>query len=146
MTLFFVFFLCSQCVSMYIFFFFLMIRRPPRSTRTDTLFPYTTLFRSGVRTDDAADAAADIEVALGADAEAIAGHGDVMAACIGARIRRFGLDAGDHSAHLHVVADADAVGDAVLMARTLDLRAIPAPDAFPPPPGHPQRTASCRER
>src|SRR3546814_13605273 len=33
-------------------FFFLMIRRPPRSTRTDTLFPYTTLFRSptaGVR-------------------------------------------------------------------------------------------------
>src|SRR3546814_19178374 len=30
----------------FIFFFFLMIRRPPRSTRTDTLFPYTTLFRS----------------------------------------------------------------------------------------------------
>src|SRR3546814_12723767 len=27
-------------------FFFLMIRRPPRATRTDTLFPYTTLFRS----------------------------------------------------------------------------------------------------
>src|SRR3546814_1383602 len=31
---------CVFCV------FFLMIRRPPRSTRTDTLFPYTTLFRS----------------------------------------------------------------------------------------------------
>src|SRR3546814_4956552 len=30
-------------------FFFLMIRRPPRSTRTDTLFPYTTLFRSSRR-------------------------------------------------------------------------------------------------
>src|SRR3546814_11817283 len=29
-----------------LFFIFLMIRRPPRSTRTDTLFPYTTLFRS----------------------------------------------------------------------------------------------------
>src|SRR5881628_4035957 len=29
-----------------IFFFFLMIRRPPRSTRQSTLFPYTTLFRS----------------------------------------------------------------------------------------------------
>src|SRR3546814_20435348 len=28
------------------YFFFLMIRPPPRSTRTDTLFPYTTLFRS----------------------------------------------------------------------------------------------------
>src|SRR3546814_4478109 len=32
-------------LSMFVFFF-LMIRRPPRSTRTDTLFPYTTLFRS----------------------------------------------------------------------------------------------------
>src|SRR3546814_13637308 len=31
-----------------LFFFFLMIRPPPRSTRTDTLFPYTTLFRSQV--------------------------------------------------------------------------------------------------
>src|SRR3546814_12658057 len=31
---------------MWILLFFLMIRRPPRSTRTDTLFPYTTLFRS----------------------------------------------------------------------------------------------------
>src|SRR3546814_19177443 len=29
-----------------LFFFFLMIRRPPKSTRADTLFPYTTLFRS----------------------------------------------------------------------------------------------------
>src|SRR3546814_1140955 len=31
------------------FFFFLRIRLPPRSTRTDTLFPYTTLFRSPKR-------------------------------------------------------------------------------------------------
>src|SRR3546814_15825355 len=41
---------CYFCVYVfvlcYFFFFFLMIRRPPRSTRTDTLFPYTTLFRS----------------------------------------------------------------------------------------------------
>src|SRR3546814_10500022 len=41
-------------------FFFLMIRRPPRSTRTDTLFPYTTLFLSQSHmlagTDDASDA------------------------------------------------------------------------------------------
>src|SRR3546814_20688382 len=35
---------CSHVINYY--FFFLMIRRPPRSTRTDTLFPYTTLFRS----------------------------------------------------------------------------------------------------
>src|SRR3546814_18827433 len=34
------------CCSLDLFCFFLMIRRPPRSTRTDTLFPYTTLFRS----------------------------------------------------------------------------------------------------
>src|SRR3546814_20247180 len=34
-------FCCYVC-----FLFFLMIRRPPRSTRTDTLLPYTTLFRS----------------------------------------------------------------------------------------------------
>src|SRR3546814_11971693 len=32
-----------------ILFFLLMIRRPPRSTRTDTLFPFTTLFRSPPR-------------------------------------------------------------------------------------------------
>src|SRR3546814_16997735 len=32
-----------------VFVFFLMIRRPPRSTRTDTLFPYTTLFRSATK-------------------------------------------------------------------------------------------------
>src|SRR3546814_10098366 len=31
---------------MFFLFFFLCLRRPPRSTRTDTLFPYTTLFRS----------------------------------------------------------------------------------------------------
>src|SRR3546814_16422320 len=47
------FFSCSGVYLVFTFillvslsFFFLMIRRPPRSTRTDTLFPYTTLFRS----------------------------------------------------------------------------------------------------
>src|SRR3546814_50767 len=35
---------------LFLFFFFLMIRRPPRSTRTYTLLPYTTLFRSGTGT------------------------------------------------------------------------------------------------
>src|SRR3546814_11419198 len=34
------------CLVVYSYVFFLRIRRPPRSTRTDTLFPYTTLFRS----------------------------------------------------------------------------------------------------
>src|SRR3546814_19903703 len=38
---------CVAFCSWYLLpFVFLMIRRPPRSTRTDTLFPYTTLFRS----------------------------------------------------------------------------------------------------
>src|SRR3546814_16435220 len=36
----------SFCCFLFFVFYFLMLRRPPRSTRTDTLFPYTTLFRS----------------------------------------------------------------------------------------------------
>src|SRR3546814_16991520 len=46
--------------------FFLMLRRPPRSTRTDTLFPYTTLFRSAenrLGQLDGADAARNAAVA-----------------------------------------------------------------------------------
>src|SRR3546814_15290976 len=55
------------------FFFVLMIRRPPRSTRTDTLFPYTTLFRSDGAGERRADArvrhavARVFEIGLGAD-------------------------------------------------------------------------------
>src|SRR3546814_5431138 len=41
-------FSCYLCSNV---FFFLMIRRPPRSTRTDTLFPYTTLFRSNASSE-----------------------------------------------------------------------------------------------
>src|SRR3546814_20536841 len=43
-----------QCGMSHIIFdsFFLMMRRPPRSTRADTLFPYTTLFRSTDAADD----------------------------------------------------------------------------------------------
>src|SRR3546814_14402539 len=50
--------LCCLCC------FFVMILRPPRSTRTDTLFPYTTLFRSD---------AAEVEKE-GAEAAAVARH------------------------------------------------------------------------
>src|SRR3546814_10977854 len=47
--------------------FFLMIRRPPRSTRTDTLFPYTTLFRSRLAAADrSAVGIADLRVAVAA--------------------------------------------------------------------------------
>src|SRR3546814_16864346 len=48
-------------------FFFLMRRRPPRSTRTDTLFPYTTLFRSaGLGNEEigAGDADLGLEIAV----------------------------------------------------------------------------------
>src|SRR3546814_2582127 len=38
--------LASHHVCVFCVCFFLMLRRPPRSTRTDTLFPYSTLFRS----------------------------------------------------------------------------------------------------
>src|SRR3546814_6320939 len=45
----FIYFFVSLSTLLFIFFFFfLMIRRPPRSTRTDTRFPYTTLFRSTI--------------------------------------------------------------------------------------------------
>src|SRR3546814_15702850 len=37
-------------IVLFFLFFFLMIRPPPSSTRTDTLFPYTTLFRSVILT------------------------------------------------------------------------------------------------
>src|SRR3546814_10059930 len=40
-------------LSFYLYFFFVMIRRPPRSTRSDTLFPYTTLFRASITVSNA---------------------------------------------------------------------------------------------
>src|SRR3546814_4871782 len=56
--------------------FFLMIRRPPRSTRTDTLFPYTTLFRSKQIAGDqrADDADNDVEQDAAAAAHDHAGE------------------------------------------------------------------------
>src|SRR3546814_20812488 len=50
-----------------LFFFFLMIRRPPRSTRTDTLFPYTTLFRSVLHGFDRAQESRDAMQAITLD-------------------------------------------------------------------------------
>src|SRR3546814_10491892 len=59
-----------------------MIRRPPRSTRTDTLFPYTTLFRSEVEADAGAVGIAGPrrdDDALGLQRQGI-GHGDLVVA------------------------------------------------------------------
>src|SRR3546814_14330446 len=52
-----------------------MIRRPPRSTRTDTLFPYTTLFRSG-------DPRLLEEIVVLRRDDAAADHGDVVGALL----------------------------------------------------------------
>src|SRR3546814_17488497 len=48
MFLHYIYYVCNLCFThlQLFIFFFLIIRRPPRSTLTDTLFPYTTLFRS----------------------------------------------------------------------------------------------------
>src|SRR3546814_8071493 len=57
-----------------------MIRRPPRSTRTDTIFPYTTLFRSGVDPHIGVGAVA-VHVAPAARQAALAHHiGDLVRA------------------------------------------------------------------
>src|SRR3546814_3613964 len=57
--------LSPSCYTLLFFLFFLMIRRPPRSTRTDTLFPYTTLFRSLYRVINYDGALTDNGLALG---------------------------------------------------------------------------------
>src|SRR3546814_13224651 len=51
----------GNCMLVLLLFFLLMIRRPPRSTRTDTLFPYTTLFRSALVAEFAGLSADHIE-------------------------------------------------------------------------------------
>src|SRR3546814_15579465 len=45
--------------------FFLLLRRPPRSTRTDTLFPYTTLFRSVGQVEDILRSVLALALAIG---------------------------------------------------------------------------------
>src|SRR3546814_11865513 len=91
-----------MCVSVYLSiflflvllcFFFLMIRRPPRSTRTDTLFPYTTLFRSAGPADPSVRTAGARPDDLGRDAGAVrappldrgtASRGGARGSCAGA--------------------------------------------------------------
>src|SRR3546814_3935146 len=71
-------------------YLFLMIRRPPRSTRTDTLCPYTTLFRAFLQASDfgqdqvdlvaqpKADVGGDLAVAAAAGVQFLAGHADAV--------------------------------------------------------------------
>src|SRR3546814_18468966 len=72
-NLFIFYFNLSYC-QLSVLFFFLMIRRPPRPTRTDTLFPYTTPFRSMPGfLDKAKDLANDVSVKA---KEAVTEHSD----------------------------------------------------------------------
>src|SRR6056297_4196268 len=95
-----------------------MIRRPPRSTRTDTLFPYTTLFRS-------VDPASEVVITAGAT-EALAG------ALLGM------LDAGDevvvfepmYDSYQAAIALAGARVVPVLLAPDADGRFVFDPDEF----------------
>src|SRR3546814_8939780 len=77
-----------------------MIRRPPRSTRTYTLFPYTTLFRSPDRPAGAVD---------GADAEAL----QLFPILLAKRHRLVGRDEGDIR---RIAAQEQGLGDAVAVA------------------------------
>src|SRR3546814_1396825 len=56
--------------------FFLRIRRPPRSTRTDTLFPYTTLFRSADVSDGGKGIRAGFRADFGGEADGFTFQGD----------------------------------------------------------------------
>src|SRR3546814_11276199 len=99
-----------------------MIRRPPRSTRTDTLFPYTTLFRSILAFLERDRAAVDGgDVADDGEAEAGAGLLEVEASAAIETVGAFRLgDAGAVILHL----DLDAV------RRALDRHADAAPAIF----------------
>src|SRR3546814_13188221 len=86
------------------YFLFLMIRRPPRSTRTDTLFPYTTLFRSG-RVEQNAQ-----RFAQGVEGESCAKNGDAGRIDLPGRNLHVVIGTGQHAAPaccgwLHTQAD-----------------------------------------
>src|SRR3546814_20322317 len=92
--------MCCVVMIFDVIFFFLMIRRPPRSTRTDTLFPYTTLFRSDqLRQDDGAGHVGDQappslehgELGVGRHDPDVGAHGDLETATEGGTVER-----GDH--------------------------------------------------
>src|SRR3546814_4658103 len=98
-----------------VLFFVLMIRRPPRSTRTDTLFPYTTLFRSEravvEQQRDEVEHVARVHLAgvqrAAAGQVQRTGDGDAVAVDGLARLRQLAVAAGlrgqvdDHAAGLH---------------------------------------------
>src|SRR3546814_15080350 len=126
-------------------FFFLMRRRPPRSTRTDTLFPYTTLFRSG-RKDVTRDGRRGGGYRSWASGDAVILNGglkrrDKVAGCPG----EFPIPAAIYSiaaaAFLQGARAAPPVGEsgfgggACVPGRGGARKVLPPPDGPPPPPG-----------
>src|SRR3546814_8614090 len=82
-----------------------MIRRPPRSTRTDTLFPYTTLFRSGSMTraidaDDIAAANLDERKAIAADTSHRGLDNTLHCACTNCCIHSIAARSEEHTSEL----------------------------------------------
>src|SRR3546814_18748644 len=102
-----------------------MIRRPPRSTRTDTLFPYTTLFRSnrttfnGVALADGTNATVSIQPGTSAGETVDVTLSDLTAATLAIDALDIG-SAGDADAAMTAI---DAALDTVTTARTT-LRAV----------------------
>src|SRR3546814_13626783 len=89
-----------------------MIRRPPRSTRTDTLFPYTTLFRSALRLEGLHEA----QLVLGGRAGENVGLARHTAECC--RVQRIQAPAGDrHLGILETELARDGPGGGRMIAR-----------------------------
>src|SRR3546814_14147074 len=104
--------------------FFLMIRRPPRSTRTDTLFPYTTLLRSPAAGEVVVDGEA-VElvpgVVDGVDAAVVGAQQLALELKIVGRVREDHVDRGlRHGLHQR---DAVALPDHILLHR-LDRKSV----------------------
>src|SRR3546814_3609595 len=90
-----------------------MIRRPPRSTRTDTLFPYTTLFRSALAVAHGLDVGVLVGVPRGGDRDALGEVGRGVG-CQRAQ-NRLGVGAGEH---------AETVGDLRSEEHTSELQSL----------------------
>src|SRR3546814_6880046 len=95
-------------------FFFLMIRRPPRSTRTDTLFPYTTLFRS----DQLVEQPAPLVVV---DGSAVVGVDQAVVPELGALVDVGHSRAGEQQRGLGQRGGAAELDDAVLVQEPLEV-------------------------
>src|SRR3546814_9004181 len=116
-----------------------MIRRPPRSTRTDTLFPYTTLFRSleAVVPDVLADVVVEMDTESGGEHDP-----EILAAAVSSGLASV---ADDGAIAAPLTAAALALPSADVTAK--ELFAYPSPtlrDAVAPPPD-PQESAPPAE-